>query len=86
MSFQQDVQWVPSGILLKGSSYKVRRERKKGGLVSLRRAPIFGGSFAMWACVFSISNCFMVYLRQREDPINSIIAGFTTGFMHLEVQ
>jgi import inner membrane translocase subunit TIM17 len=67
---------------VKGSYYAVRRERIKGGLLLLRsRAPILGGSFAMWACIFSVSSCFMVYLRQREDPINSVIAGFSTGFV-----
>lgn len=67
---------------VKGSYYAVRRERIKGGLALLRsRAPILGGSFAMWACFFSISSCIMVYIRQREDPVNSIIAGFTTGFI-----
>lgn len=67
---------------VKGSYYAVRRERLRGGLQLLRaRAPILGGSFAMWACIFSISSCGMVYLRQREDPINSVAAGFTTGFI-----
>jgi len=67
---------------IKGSYYAVRRERMKGGLMLLRsRAPILGGSFAMWACVFSISSCIMVYIRQREDPFNSVVAGFSTGFI-----
>lgn len=67
---------------IKGSYYAVRRERIKGGLMLLRsRAPILGGSFAMWACIFSVSSCIMVYIRQREDPFNSVIAGFSTGFV-----
>ncbi len=67
---------------IKGSYYAVRRERIKGGLMLLRsRAPILGGSFGMWACVFSISCCIMVRIRQREDPFNSVIAGFMTGFV-----
>jgi import inner membrane translocase subunit TIM17 len=67
---------------IKGSYYAVRRERVKGGLMLLRsRAPILGGSFAMWACIFSISSCIMVYIRQREDPFNSVVAGFSTGFV-----
>jgi import inner membrane translocase subunit TIM17 len=66
----------------KGSYYAVRRERIKGGLMLLRsRAPILGGSFGLWAGVFSISCCIMVRIRQKEDPINSIIAGFSTGFI-----
>lgn len=67
---------------VKGSYYAVRRERIKGGLMLLRsRAPILGGSFAMWAGCFSTSCCVMVYFRQKEDPINSIIAGCSTGFV-----
>ncbi len=67
---------------IKGSYYAVRRERIKGGLMLVRsRAPILGGSFGMWACIFSVSCCGMVYLRQREDPFNSVVAGFTTGFV-----
>ena len=66
----------------KGAYYSVRKERMRGGLqLVASRAPILGGSFAMWGCIFSISSCGMVYLRQREDPINSVVAGFTTGFV-----
>jgi import inner membrane translocase subunit TIM17 len=67
---------------LKGSYYAVRRERIKGGMMLLRsRAAILGGSFAMWACIFSVSSCIMVHIRHREDPFNSVIAGFSTGFV-----
>jgi len=45
------------------------------------RAPILGGSFGMWACIYSLSCCTMVYIRKREDAINSVIAGFSTGFI-----
>ena len=45
------------------------------------RAPVLGGSFAMWGFIFSISCCGMIAIRQREDPINSIVGGFTTGFV-----
>lgn len=66
----------------KGFYFAVRRERIKGGLMLVRsRAPILGGSFGLWAGVFSISNCVMVQIRQKEDPFNSIIAGFSTGFV-----
>ena len=35
----------------------------------------------MWACIYSLSCCTMVYIRKREDAINSVIAGFSTGFI-----
>uniref|UniRef100_A0A1U7XTJ4 Mitochondrial import inner membrane translocase subunit TIM17-2-like n=2 Tax=Solanaceae TaxID=4070 RepID=A0A1U7XTJ4_NICSY len=38
-----------------------------------------GGSFAVWGGLFSTFDCTMVYLRQKEDPWNSIIAGAATG-------
>jgi len=42
-------------------------------------APRVGGSFAVWGGLFSTFDCSMVYLRQKEDPWNSIIAGAATG-------
>jgi import inner membrane translocase subunit TIM17 len=66
----------------KGAFYSLRKERFRGGIKLLsNRAAIVGGSFAMWACVFSITNCIMVSIRSREDPMNSVIAGFSTGFI-----
>lgn len=43
------------------------------------RAPIIGGNFAVWGGMFSTIDCTLVYLRQKEDPWNSIISGFATG-------
>lgn len=42
-------------------------------------APRVGGSFAVWGGLFSTFDCSMVYLRQKEDPWNSIFAGAATG-------
>ncbi|KAI7994409.1 Mitochondrial import inner membrane translocase subunit TIM17-2 [Camellia lanceoleosa] len=42
-------------------------------------APRVGGSFAVWGGLFSTFDCTMVYVRQKEDPWNSIIAGAATG-------
>ncbi|KAK1265067.1 Mitochondrial import inner membrane translocase subunit TIM17-2 [Acorus gramineus] len=38
-----------------------------------------GGSFAAWAGLFSVCECSMVFLRQKEDPWNSIVAGAASG-------
>ena len=68
--------------MAKGAFHSVRDERIKGGLVLIRkRAPILGGSFAMWAGLFSVSSCAMVYLREKEDPLNSVVGGAVTGFL-----
>ncbi|VVC86774.1 unnamed protein product [Leptidea sinapis] len=56
---------------------------KKGVLGSLaaikERSPIVGGSFAVWGGMFSTIDCSLVYLRQKEDPWNSIMSGAITG-------
>ena len=40
-----------------------------------------GGSFAMWAFLFSAVDCGLIYIRRKDDPINSIIAGGATGYL-----
>ncbi|CAL5384834.1 unnamed protein product [Camellia sinensis] len=42
-------------------------------------APRIGGSFAVWGGLFSACDCTLVYVRQKEDPWNSIISGAATG-------
>lgn len=42
-------------------------------------APRTGGSFAVWGGLFLVFHYSMVYVRQKEDPWNSIIAGAATG-------
>ncbi|KAJ4840012.1 hypothetical protein Tsubulata_035115 [Turnera subulata] len=58
----------PSGARLVGGTQAVRMN-----------APRVGGSFAVWGGLFSAFDCSMVYLRQKEDPWNSIVAGAATG-------
>lgn len=38
-----------------------------------------GGSFAVWGGLFSGFDCTLVYLRQKEDPWNSIASAALTG-------
>ncbi|KAK1274947.1 Mitochondrial import inner membrane translocase subunit TIM17-2 [Acorus gramineus] len=65
---------------LKGSYHSPHGERLIGGSQAVRmNAPRIGGSFAVWGGLFSTFDCSMVYLRQKEDPWNSIIAGAATG-------
>ncbi|XP_044463207.1 mitochondrial import inner membrane translocase subunit TIM17-2-like [Mangifera indica] len=58
----------PSGSRLIGGAQAVRMN-----------APRIGGSFAVWGGLFSTFDCTMVYVRQKEDPWNPIIAGAATG-------
>ncbi|KAH6815154.1 translocase inner membrane subunit 17-2 [Perilla frutescens var. hirtella] len=65
---------------LKGIYNSPKGERVFGGAQAVRmNAPRIGGSFAVWGGLFSAFDCSMVYLRQKEDPWNSIIAGAATG-------
>jgi import inner membrane translocase subunit TIM17 len=40
---------------------------------------LMSGSFGLWAGLFSISNCVLISLRNKEDVINQIVAGGVTG-------
>ncbi|KAJ0491331.1 hypothetical protein HanOQP8_Chr12g0430541 [Helianthus annuus] len=41
--------------------------------------PHVASGFAVWCGLISAFDCTMVYVRQKEDPWNSIIAGAATG-------
>ncbi|KAF3442969.1 hypothetical protein FNV43_RR16887 [Rhamnella rubrinervis] len=65
---------------LKGVYNSPTGARFVGGTQAVRmNAPRVGGSFAVWGGLFSAFDCSMVYVRQKEDPWNSIIAGAATG-------
>ncbi|KAI3781768.1 hypothetical protein L2E82_11792 [Cichorium intybus] len=65
---------------LKGIYHSPKGERFIGGTQAVRmNAPRVGGSFAVWGGLFSTFDCTMVYVRQKEDPWNSIISGAATG-------
>lgn len=64
-------------------TFAPKRERFNGGIQLLkRRAPILGGSFALWGGLFSMTDCLLMHLRNKQDYINPIVAGaFTGGFL-----
>jgi import inner membrane translocase subunit TIM17 len=65
---------------IKGIKNSPKGERLIGGTQAVRlSAPRIGGSIAVWGRLFSTFDCSMVYLRQKEDPWNSIAAGAATG-------
>lgn len=67
---------------LKGAYFALPKERIKGGLHLVRaKATGLGGSFASWSFFYSLSHCTSSYIRKKNDPLNSIIAGFSTGFI-----
>lgn len=59
---------APSGARLAGSIAAVTS-----------RSPVLGGQFAVWGGLFAVSDCTLTYIRQKEDPWNSIASGAITG-------
>nr|GFB10357.1 mitochondrial import inner membrane translocase subunit TIM17-2-like [Tanacetum cinerariifolium] len=65
---------------LKGVYNSPKSEHFIGGTQAVRmNAPRLSGSFAILGGLFSILDCTMVYVRQKEYPWNSIIAGAAAG-------
>jgi len=58
----------PEGMRIKGISSAVRN-----------RAPILGGSFALWGMFYSGYDCSLLGIREKDDIWNSITAGALTG-------
>eukprot|EP00828_Plagiopyla_frontata_P007893 TRINITY_DN1382_c0_g1_i1.p2 TRINITY_DN1382_c0_g1~~TRINITY_DN1382_c0_g1_i1.p2 ORF type:complete len:199 (+),score=34.97 TRINITY_DN1382_c0_g1_i1:240-836(+) len=66
----------------KGMWYSPKNERILGGvMLSKKRAPILGGNFALWGGLFSATECTMIHLRKKQDYLNSVVSGFTTGWI-----
>ncbi|KAK3380957.1 Tim17/Tim22/Tim23/Pmp24 family-domain-containing protein [Podospora didyma] len=66
---------------IKGFRNSPYGERRVGALTAIKmRAPVLGGNFGVWGGLFSTFDCSVKSLRgHKEDPWNSIIAGFFTG-------
>ncbi|XP_021838128.1 mitochondrial import inner membrane translocase subunit TIM17-2-like [Spinacia oleracea] len=65
---------------VRGSINAPKGERILRALETVRMsAPRTGGGFAVWGGLFSTFDCTLVYIRQKEDPWNSIFAGAATG-------
>ena len=65
---------------VKGFISAPSRERFKGAMTAVKhRAPVLGGGFAMWGGLFSICDCFLLWHRQKESPMNAVFSGFITG-------
>ena len=56
------------------------RRRLLGGVIKVKEgAPLLGGQFAAWGICFSSFDCTFAYIRQKEDPWNSIMSGAAAG-------
>eukprot|EP01029_Cantina_marsupialis_P000455 TRINITY_DN10334_c0_g1_i1.p1 TRINITY_DN10334_c0_g1~~TRINITY_DN10334_c0_g1_i1.p1 ORF type:complete len:170 (-),score=62.35 TRINITY_DN10334_c0_g1_i1:253-762(-) len=66
--------------LFKGARNAPSGGRIVGAFQAARfRAPALGGNFAVWGGLYSSFDCTLSYLRKKEDPWNSIVAGGLTG-------
>nr|GEW34283.1 mitochondrial import inner membrane translocase subunit TIM17-2-like [Tanacetum cinerariifolium] len=64
----------------KGLYNSPRGARFVGGAQAVRiNMPRLGGTFAVWGALYSTFDCAFVYVRQKEDPWNSILAGAASG-------
>lgn len=52
---------------------------KGSGKAISARAPVLGGNFAVWGLCFSTFDCVYLHARRKDDPLNAIGAGATTG-------
>lgn len=65
---------------IKGFRNSPYGERRVGAITAIKmRAPVLGGNFGVWGGLFSTFDCAVKGIRKKEDPWNSIIAGFFTG-------
>lgn len=65
---------------IKGFRNSPYGERRIGAVTAIKmRAPVLGGNFGAWGGIFSLADCAVKGVRQKEDPWNAIGAGFLTG-------
>lgn len=65
---------------VKGMRNSPRGQRLLGGVDAVKlRAPVLGGSFAVWGGLFSTFDCALSGIRGVEDPYNAIASGAITG-------
>lgn len=65
---------------LRGYRTSPRGQKFAGAISAMKqRAPVTGGSFAVWGGMFSAFDCTLIALRGKEDPWNSILSGALTG-------
>ncbi|CAF1697058.1 unnamed protein product [Brassica napus] len=69
----------PTKIYLQQPSGESQLRRRAYHSTVSMNAPRIGGSFAVFGGLFSAFDYTMVYIRKKEDPWNSIVAGAATG-------
>ena len=42
---------------------------------------MLGGNFALWGLIYSSTECALIKLRHKDDSLNAIVGGFTTGYL-----
>ncbi|KAK8810674.1 hypothetical protein WA158_007249 [Blastocystis sp. Blastoise] len=66
--------------LYKGARNSPKGTRISGAISAIKtRAPVLGGSFAVWGLLYSACDCSLAAIRRKEDPFNSILSGGLSG-------
>lgn len=63
----------------KGKDCRRNQSAQKKSTHTWRYIILNSGSFALWAGLFSITDCALIAARGEEGPINQIVAGAVTG-------
>lgn len=57
---------------MKGFRNSPYGERRIGAFTAIKaRAPVLGGNFGVWGGLFSVYDCAVKGVRQKEDPYNA---------------
>lgn len=65
---------------VRGARNSPKGARLAGAIDAVKvRAPVLGGSFAVWGGLFTTIDCGLMGVRQKEDPWNGIMSGAMTG-------
>ncbi|XP_061187647.1 mitochondrial import inner membrane translocase subunit Tim17-A-like [Saccostrea echinata] len=67
---------------IQGFRNAAKGTKLRGALTKVvTNSPRTAGSFSMWGLMFTTADCSFAHIRGKEDPWNSIMSGFTTGFI-----
>lgn len=65
---------------VRGAKNSPRGARIAGAIDAVKlRAPVLGGSFAVWGGMYSLYDCGLAGIRRKEDAWNSIASGAMVG-------
>ena len=68
------------GAFAKGAWHAPKREKFFGAMrLAVKRSPLFATNFALWAGIFGIGQCTLLYATGTDSIINQVISGGMAG-------